>query len=105
MAQKFFIQHGERLLIDKDYGALGLEAVTVDGPMSIDTAREVVEEQQFKTSKVVNVFRVNLDPNAPNIENITEDVLTPVIEHDPDIDPDPSWTAHIRASKSKDLYV
>ena len=105
MAQKFFIQGNERLLIDKDYGALGLEAVTVDGPMSIDTAREVVEEQQFKTSKVVRVFRVNLNPSELNIEDITEDVLIQPEEFDPDIDPDPSWTSHVKASKSTDLYI
>lgn len=101
MAKTFFIQANEKLLIERDYGALGKEAHTANGPMSLELARETVEANDSVDSPVVAVFRVDLNPMELNIENVTEDVMVEIIDHDPDI----SWDRHVKASCSPSLYI
>lgn len=99
MAHSFFIQANERLLIDRDFGPIGMEAITVDGPMSIETAREAFENYDNATA----AYRLSL--SDLNIENVTEDIKPVCIEHDPDIDPDPSWTRHMRSMSDTARFI
>ena len=95
MAQKFFIHSHEKLLIERDYGSLGTEITSLDGPMTLEEAQ--IEFAQ--DGKEYRAFR--FDGDLVNIENVTEDLFV-----EPEVNPvDNSWVAHVRASKSTSLYI
>ena len=89
-----FIQAHEKLLIERDWGKQGTEITSVDGPMSLDGAKEEFSQD----GREVRAWR--FDPAISNAEDVSED-LQPV----EDAEPDHSWLAHVKSCKSTSLYI